>query len=72
VGGVGYSFALNDAYDPRVRARRTLLRIHPDGGVEGTEGCIGIVGGAAVQRQFVADMRAQLARGGGSFALTVR
>lgn len=73
VGGVGYSFALNDAFDPRLRVRRTLLRIHPDGGVVGTEGCIGIIGNAAVQRQFLGDMRAQFARSrGGSFTLTVR
>jgi uncharacterized protein YraI len=71
VGGVGYSFALSDAFDPRISARRSLLRIHPDGGVPGTEGCIGIVGEAATQRQFLADMRAQLGRSG-SFNLTVR
>ena len=72
VGGVGYSFAMPDKYDPRVGANRTLLRIHPDGGVAGTLGCIGIVGNADVQRAFRSDMLAEIARNGGSFNLTVR
>lgn len=71
VGGVGYSFAVSDKYDSRVGATRKLLRIHPDGGSAGTEGCIGIVGNAAVQRQFREDMRAELARNGGRFTLQV-
>ncbi|MFZ5441782.1 MAG: peptidoglycan-binding protein [Myxococcota bacterium] len=71
VGGVGYSFALSDKYDSRVGGTRKLLRIHPDGGTAGTEGCIGIVGNAAVQRQFREDMRAELARNGGRFTLQV-
>ncbi|MEW5854658.1 MAG: peptidoglycan-binding domain-containing protein [Myxococcota bacterium] len=72
VGGVGYSFAMSDKYDPRVGGTRSLLRIHPDGGSAGTEGCIGIVGDAATQRRFREDMRAELARNGGRFTLTVR
>lgn len=72
VGGVGYSFALTDKYDARVGATRTLLRIHPDGGAAGTLGCIGIVGGADVQRRFRDDMRAELQRNGGRFTLSVR
>jgi hypothetical protein len=72
VGGVGYSFAMSDKHDPRVGATRRLLRIHPDGGAVGTEGCVGIVGDAAVQRRFREDMRAELARSGGSFTLRVR
>jgi hypothetical protein len=72
VDGVGYTFALNDVYDPRVRATRTLLRIHPDGGVPGTLGCIGIVGDGGVQRRFRDDMRAEFARSGSGFTLTVR
>lgn len=71
VGGVGYSFAMSDKYDSRVGGTRRLLRIHPDGGGAGTEGCIGIVGNAAVQRQFREDMRAELNRNGGSFTLHV-
>jgi len=71
VGGVGYSFAMSDKYDSRVGATRTLLRIHPDGGTAGTLGCLGIVGNAAVQRQFRADMQAEIARNGGSYNLTV-
>jgi hypothetical protein len=71
VDGVGFSFALSDKYDPRVGATRTLLRIHPDGGSAGTNGCMGIVGNGATQKQFREDMRAELARHGGSFTLHV-
>lgn len=72
VGGEGYSFALSDKYDSRVGDTRSLLRIHPDGGGPGTIGCIGIVGDASVQRQFRADMLAELERNGGSYTLQVR
>lgn len=72
VGGVGFSFALSDAYDSRVGATRTLLRIHPDGGVAGTQGCIGIVGDAATQRRFREDMRAEFGRSNNRFTLTVQ
>lgn len=72
VGGVGWSFAMSDKYDPRVGGTRSLLRIHPDGGSPGTEGCIGIVGDAATQRRFREDMRAEFARSGNSFTLTIR
>ena len=72
VDGVGYSFAMSDKYDPRVRGTRTLLRIHPDGLGPGTIGCIGIVGNGAVQRAFRNDMRAELARNGGQYTLRVR
>lgn len=72
VGGVGYSFAMSDKYDSRVGGTRTLLRIHPDGGTAGTLGCVGIVGDAATQRRFIADMRAELQRNGGRFTLSVQ
>ena len=72
VGGVGYSFAVSDKYDPRVGDTRSLLRIHPDGGSAGTSGCIGIVGDAATQRQFRADMLAEIQRNGGSYTLQVQ
>ena len=72
VGGVGYSFAMSDKYDSRVNGTRTLLRIHPDGGSAGTEGCLGIVGNADVQRRFREDMLAEIRRNGGSYTLTVR
>lgn len=71
VGGVGYSFAVSDKFDPRVGATRRLLRIHPDGGQVGTEGCIGIVGNSDVQKRFRDDMRAELQRSGGSYKLVV-
>lgn len=73
---IGYSFDLLDPNtredktpDPRAQkgkdhaaGERTYLRIHPDGGSPGTSGCIGIVGGPDTQRQFVADMTAELKR----------
>ncbi|MBI4818148.1 MAG: peptidoglycan-binding protein [Deltaproteobacteria bacterium] len=71
VGGVGYKFNLSDKYDPRVGDTRTQLLIHPDGGTAGTRGCVGIVGDVATQRRFREDMRAELARNGGSFTLRV-
>ena len=71
VGGVGYSFALSDKYDPRTKSERKLLRIHPGGGTKGTEGCMGIIGNATVQARFREDMRAELARNGGQFTLNV-
>ncbi|HVE81888.1 MAG TPA: peptidoglycan-binding domain-containing protein [Myxococcales bacterium] len=71
VGGVGFSFALSDKFDSRVGRTRSELRIHPDGGSAGTNGCIGIVGNADVQRRFREDMRAELNRRGGSFTLRV-
>ena len=72
VGGVGYSFAVSDKFDDRVGGTRRLLRIHPDGGSAGTNGCIGIVGNAELQRQFRADMNAELRRNGGHYRLTVQ
>lgn len=72
VGGVGYSFAMSDKYDSRVGGTRSLLRIHPDGGSAGTNGCMGIVGNADVQRRFRADMEAEISRNGGSYTLVVR
>lgn len=72
VDGVGYSVALSDKYDARVGRTRSLLRIHPDGGVRGTLGCIGIVGDRDTQLACREDLRAELQRGGGRFTLTVR
>ncbi|HEU5217022.1 MAG TPA: peptidoglycan-binding domain-containing protein [Gemmatimonadales bacterium] len=71
VDGVGFSFALSDKFDPRVGRTRSELRIHPDGGSAGTNGCMGIVGNGDVQRRFREDMRAELKRHGGSFTLHV-
>lgn len=71
VDGVGFSFAVSDAYDSRVGDTRTLLRIHPDGGSPGTNGCIGIVGSAAVQRRFREDMRSEFNRANNQVSLRV-
>ncbi|MCA9140656.1 MAG: hypothetical protein KDB00_27980 [Planctomycetales bacterium] len=71
VGGVGFSFAVSDAYDSRVGDTRTLLRIHPDGGSPGTNGCIGIVGNATVQRAFREDMRTEFGRSNNQVSLQV-
>ncbi len=72
VGGVGYSFAMSDKFDSRIGDTRTLLRVHPDGGSAGTEGCLGIVGDAATQRRFRDDMLAEIRRHGGSYTLNVQ
>jgi len=72
VDGVGFSFAVSDKYDPRVEDTRTLLRIHPDGGSVGTNGCIGIVGDGKTQIAFRKGMRAEFNRSNNSVSLTVR
>lgn len=72
VDGVGYSFAMSDKFDSRVGGTRSLLRIHPDGGSAGTNGCIGIVGDGATQRRFREDMLAEIRRNGGSYTLRVQ
>jgi peptidoglycan hydrolase-like protein with peptidoglycan-binding domain len=77
--GVGYSFKMEDPrrpgsdrfFDPRAGRDRQYLRIHPDGGATGTAGCIGIVGDAATQRRFRADLNAELARNNGVYMLRV-
>jgi peptidoglycan hydrolase-like protein with peptidoglycan-binding domain len=71
VGGVGFKYGMTNKFDPRVNVMRTALRIHPDGRNPGTEGCIGIVGGASVQKSFQRDIEAELKNGGGSFNLNV-
>ena len=44
--GGGFCFpAWSADLEPRFCTNRTLLRIHPDGNVPGTEGCIGILEG---------------------------
>lgn len=77
VGGYGYSFDLTQkgqasgcADDPRYRDQRELLRIHPDGGSAGTMGCIGIVGGPEVQRDFFTKAKALQDKYGGKFSLS--
>ncbi len=72
IDGVGFKFNLSNKYDPRVGGEaRSQLLIHPDGGVRGTMGCIGIVGDGAKMRQFYSDMQAELKRNNGSFKLQV-
>ncbi len=72
VDGVGFKFQVSDKHDARVGGEdRSGLLIHPDGGVRGTMGCIGIVGDGATQQAFFRDMQAELQRNGGSFRLQV-
>lgn len=55
----GIGFSLN--MEPLFKTGRTLLRVHPDGGqVEGTQGCIGIVGGAAELNNFKSAVKSAL------------
>jgi hypothetical protein len=59
--------------DPRrPNQPRTELRIHPDGNVPGTAGCIGIVGTKAQLEAFEKDMKAEQARSPKGFILTVQ
>lgn len=44
----GFSFDL----EPRFPTRRSELRIHPDGGGEGTQGCVGILGDRRELEEF--------------------
>ena len=41
--GVGFSVDLSDKWDPALKRTRSLLRIHPDGNLPGTQGCVGII-----------------------------
>ncbi len=52
--GVGFSFDLL----PNFPTRRTLLRIHPDGGPPGTQGCIGVIGDRRGLEDFYRQVRA--------------
>ena len=54
--GVGFSVDLSDKYDPAAKKVRSLLRIHPDGGQPGTEGCIGILSRVAACRDHLKAM----------------
>ena len=71
VEGVGYSFNMSNVFDPKAGRDRKLLRIHPDGGATGTEGCLGITGGAEIQKQFYRDMKSLVDSNGGKFNLTI-
>ncbi len=46
--GIGFTFDVN----PKFETCRALLRIHPDGGIKGTEGCIGLIGGKETLLRF--------------------
>lgn len=71
VDGVGYSFDMNDVYDPAAGRTRTALRIHPDGGALGTMGCLGILGDANTQKAFYADMKQLVDANGGKFTISI-
>jgi peptidoglycan hydrolase-like protein with peptidoglycan-binding domain len=79
--GVGFSFGLNSktnqTRDPRLEKDfkdfdpRTDLLIHPDGGVPGTLGCLGLLGGTETLRGFRDDMLAELKRNSDQVTLNV-
>ncbi len=71
VDGFGYSFNLNNTYDPRTGVNRDELRIHPDGGNPGTIGCIGIQGSRDVQEKFFFTLYNIIKQNGGVYKLTV-
>src|SRR3954453_10681775 len=60
--GVGYSFDLDPARGTRVFGR-SLFRIHPDGGSEQTNGCLGVRERAAKSRQCRDQIRELLSGG---------
>ena len=57
--GFGFSFNL----EPVFPTRRTHLRIHPDGGRPGTEGCVGVVGERPVLENFYRTVSDLVRRG---------
>ena len=54
--GVGFSVDLSDKFDPAIKRTRSLLRIHPDGGLPGTEACIGILSQVDACRNHLRSM----------------
>ena len=64
--GSGWSLDL----DPNFKTDRTDLRIHPDGNVPGTEGCIGP--SCAYQGQVYDALRGYFGQGGASIPVIVR
>jgi len=60
--GVGYSFDMDPARGTRVFGR-SLFRIHPDGGSEQTNGCLGVRERAARSRQCRDQIRSLFENG---------
>ncbi len=71
-GVFGYSFNISDKFDPRTGVTRGLLRIHPDGYPNGTEGCVGIIGDVYTQERFFQQLSNLLNQNGGSYTLIVK
>lgn len=76
VDGVGYKYRVRSSSggtqipDPRFpNEPRDGILIHPDGNVPGTLGCIGIVGGGDIQKDFMTKMDALIQQGGGQYVL---
>lgn len=74
VGGVGYKYrVLTSDGNPNIpdarfpNAPRSGILIHPDGNYPGTNGCIGITGGADVQKDFMQKMDSLIQQGGGKY-----
>ena len=67
----GWSFDLNNAEDQRLGITRSELRIHPDGGNTGTNGCVGIQGDVARQEAFFSAMSNAVRNNGGSYTIRV-
>jgi RHS repeat-associated protein len=55
--GVGFSMNLSDKYDPELGIMRDKLRIHPDGNIPGTAGCVGLSCNASGLQQFKSKMQ---------------
>ncbi len=62
LNGIGFSFDLDPVMDTRVYGR-SLFRVHPDGGSEQTNGCLGVREGAARLAECRDRLRALLRQG---------
>ena len=58
--GIGFSIRLT----PSFLTGRTDLRIHPDGNVPGTEGCIGLTGSSEELKSFLNIVKPHYDNGG--------
>lgn len=74
IGGVGYKYrVLTSSGNPQIpdprypNQPRSGILIHPDGGAPGTNGCIGIIGGPEVQKDFMQKMDSLIQQGGGRY-----
>lgn len=54
--GIGFSVDVSDKWDDALQRMRRLLRIHPDGGLPGSEGCVAILEHVKECRDYLAQV----------------